>query len=102
MEDASRCITRAPNAYKAIHKFCYGSDHIVVPSTYTDMAKFDGKAFVKIGGESNCDPPQWVPRKYCRENFYKLCANGKKHGVGTRRFERDKCQSFHIGRLATT
>ena len=50
MADASHCLTRAPNTYKAIHKFRHGSSHIVVPSTYADMAKFSGKAFVKIGG----------------------------------------------------
>lgn len=93
---AAVCKAKNNDAYHAINKFCNGKTGIMVPSAYAKKEKYHGNAFVKIGGESFCNPPQWVPRKWCLTQFYKVCAN-KKWGKG--HFGRNKCQSFHIGKV---
>ena len=91
---AARCHRKNKNAFDAIRKFCYGRSGITVPSNYAKQEKYAGNAFVKIGESSTCNPPQWVPRRYCISQFYQICANKK---WGKARFGRNKCQSFHIG-----
>ena len=98
LRNAVTCKTKAPDAYSAINEFCYGETHITVPSDYAKEADYSGDTFAKIGGESDCDPPQWVPRKYCLRNFYEVCANGNEHGRGKGTYGRNGCQSFHIGK----
>lgn len=74
---AARCRNKNKNAFNAIHKFCYGKSGIMVPSDYAKSEKYAGNAFVKIDESSTCNPPQWVPRKYCLSQFYQICANEK-------------------------
>ena len=93
---AARCRHKNKNAFDAIHKFCFGKSGIMVPSNYAESEKYAGNAFVKIGESSTCNPPQWVPRKYCLSQFYQICANKK---WGKARFGRNKCQSFHVGKV---
>lgn len=56
--DKDICLGKNQDAYNAIQKFCYGQDPIMVPSTYSKKSQYSGNVFIKIGGESFCDPPQ--------------------------------------------
>jgi hypothetical protein len=64
--NAVECLAKHPNAFHAINDFCNEEGHILVPSTYAEKGAHYGNIFVKIGGESTCNPPQWVPREYCK------------------------------------
>lgn len=96
--NALQCLVRHPNAYHAINDFCLGNGHILVPSDYSKKGKHYGNIFVKIGGDSTCDPPQWVPLEYCKSQFFEVCVDGA-HAHGKKSFGRNGCQSFHIGKI---
>lgn len=43
---------------------------------------------------ANCDPPQWIPKEYCFEQLYSLCATGDWGGANRKNFGRNGCQQW--------
>jgi len=45
----------------------------------------------------NCKPPQWVPEKYCFQNFMNMCVNMNKNNKVTAYYGKDGgCQAWRI------
>lgn len=51
-------------------------------------------AFIKIAGK--CSPPQWVPQKYCLQQFFYMCWKGNSRGSMEKVYGRKQCQSWLI------
>nr|POE56504.1 hypothetical protein CFP56_33476 [Quercus suber] len=91
------CMDKNSGVINAIGMYCQNDD-MVVPSDYANKGQqgYDGDnwAFLQITG--NCQPPQWVPSKYCISQFQEICATGDEHGAGSKTFGRDGCQTWTI------
>ena len=91
-----RCMSNNLAFVKAIEGFCKrpGSKPIHVPSKYaTGGAAYRIKKGFAVWArvEGRCKPKQWLPRKYCLEQFYEICAktsDTKLHHVSLRGFGR--------------
>nr|POE78438.1 cobalt/magnesium transport protein cora [Quercus suber] len=91
------CANKNLGVINAIGKFCQ-NDSIVVPSKHAGKGQQghvdDSWANIQITGD--CNPPQWVPSKYCLSQFQEICAKGDKDGAGSQTFGRDGCQTWTI------
>ncbi|KAK5172969.1 uncharacterized protein LTR77_003091 [Saxophila tyrrhenica] len=98
-----KCHNDKPAIANAIGHFCkFGGLNNHVPrawsiyGSHSDPDKFDRKAYVAIRG--SCSPQEWVPRKYCYLQFYKMCVQFPGAGAGVRSFGTNGCQSWQIMR----
>ena len=98
--DAFRCGANNPHANAAINNFCTKNgqprDHITVPSHFASFGKTVGNIRVNIRG--HCNPKQWVPSYYCRNQFQSICASGA-NGIGMRYYGRNRCQEWSISKV---
>lgn len=44
----------------------------------------------------NCKPVQWVPDKYCHQNFFNMCVNMNKNNKARAKYGNGGCQDWHI------
>ncbi|KAK3702827.1 hypothetical protein LTR37_014811 [Vermiconidia calcicola] len=96
-----KCVKKSPAVVNAISKYCTQAGlKSMVPTKWTSAGKstdrndpyYHSVANVHIAG--NCEPKQWVPRKMCFLQFYRMCARGNDKGQNLKRFGRDGCQSW--------
>nr|OQO32572.1 hypothetical protein B0A51_00136 [Rachicladosporium sp. CCFEE 5018] len=97
-DNSQRCSQKNPNVVNAIGRFCQKGD-MVINSLYAWQGSIsnyrnDWKAHVWIRG--TCNPPQWVPQKYCFSQMYDICANGGPHGGGRGWYGTNRCQEWSI------
>ncbi|KAF2720310.1 hypothetical protein K431DRAFT_313492 [Polychaeton citri CBS 116435] len=100
VSNAFNCASRSRAVNEAIIAFCYGgafaANSVVVPSTFATNGLESGTVHLQIVG--HCDPPQWVPAKWCAPQFHAICAHSKELGFGSQRFGDGACQQWIIGR----
>ncbi|GAB1740503.1 hypothetical protein NU219Hw_g5606t1 [Hortaea werneckii] len=95
------CWGKNSNVVQAIDAFC-SKGNIVVPSPYAKKGgsarKKAGTRAAKVAVTGSCNPPQWVPQKYCKSQFMGMCARSQKgsFGASAKQFGRNKCQNWSI------
>lgn len=91
------CKRQDPNIMKAIYDFCHrgGGEAIMVPSFYANRGKTYGHTKVWVKGDG-CKPAQWLPEKYCHQQFHQVCGFGFGGGYGQSNFGKNGCQKFII------
>lgn len=105
-ENATKCGARFPRINIAIEAFCRHSktdvnNSMMIPSEYArqgigSTGKRGNRFIVRV--EGNCNPPQWLPYKWCVAQFQEMCANAKNPwGYHTQNFGNNGCQKFIIG-----
>jgi hypothetical protein len=87
-------------AYAAIRSFCARTD-LVANAPYAMEGKYAGPNQIGthafIAAKSKCpSSSNWVPQKYCLEQFYETCAKGDKAGRGRRSYGVGECQEFNL------
>ena len=91
------CSRIHPRVLNAIDTFCKKTD-IVIPSWYGNAGAVDKDDVFWVGITGKCKPAQWVPQKYCKSQFYDMCAHADKNGESTRHYGNGKCQEWGIYR----
>lgn len=89
--NAQNCAAKNPNINRAIAAFC-NKDNLMVPTQYSENGVRVGNVAVSIQG--TCKPAQWVPEKYCKSQFYELCASEPLEAYAINRWY--GCQDFVI------
>ncbi|KAF1350618.1 hypothetical protein BDV97DRAFT_349966 [Delphinella strobiligena] len=98
----STCKNSHKTHYSMINSFC--SNGIVSPSDHANTGLHNGGSFIAVRNgavEANgqrgpaCNPPQWIPQYWCRQQFYTLCA-GNYWGGASANFGNNGCQNFWL------
>nr|POE93416.1 hypothetical protein CFP56_19428 [Quercus suber] len=68
------CAEKNINIINAVSKFCQGENggKIFVPSPYTFASTKADNSAVEVRITGTCDPPAYVPSKYCLGQFYRM------------------------------
>ncbi|KAK3109872.1 hypothetical protein LTR53_016418 [Teratosphaeriaceae sp. CCFEE 6253] len=95
LSDMQLCAAKNQGGMNAIGRFCQKTD-MVAPSKYASdgMWSPDLRTHVAISG--NCNPPQWIPEKYCYSQLFNMCAHGGKHGGSSHHYGNNNCQHWKI------
>jgi hypothetical protein len=85
---------------KSIRAFCARTD-LVANAPYAMEGKYAGPNQIGthafIAAKSKCpSSSNWVPQKYCFEQFYETCAKGDDKGRGRRSYGAGLCQEFNL------
>lgn len=87
-------------AAAAIRAFCARTD-LVANAPYAMEGKYAGPNRIGthafVAAKSKCpSSSNWIPQKYCLEQFYETCAKGNKSGHGARSYGKGNCQEFNL------
>ncbi|KAM3415186.1 hypothetical protein BST61_g10306 [Cercospora zeina] len=94
--DEIQCSIKNQYVVDAINRFC-SKTNMVVPSDYSKAGVKSNPfpyAWVAINGK--CNPPQWVPSKICKSQFFMMCNTGDKVGQNAWTFGKNDCQRWDI------
>jgi hypothetical protein len=96
----SKSTRTSSQAYAAIRAFCARTD-LVANAPYAMEGKYAGPNQIGthafIAAKSKCpSSSNWVPQKYCLEQFYETCAKGDNAGHGRRSYGVGQCQEFNL------
>lgn len=87
------CHNKNPGILQVVDSFC-AQNNIEVPSDYAfdGSSTRDGRFRITIS-DNGCHG-QWVPKHWCRVQFWETCAQGDQQGAGMRQY--NGCQVFAI------
>ena len=61
------------------------------------LSYLQGEHKLTVSVPAKCKPPQWVPEKYCFQNFFNMCVNMNKNNKVTAYYGKDGgCQGWRI------
>lgn len=87
-------------AAAAIRSYCAKTD-LVANSLYAMEGKYAGPNRIGthafVAAKSSCpSASNWIPQKYCLQQFYEVCARGNKSGHGRGSYGVGQCQEFNL------
>lgn len=87
-------------AAASIRAFC-AKTNLVATSHYAMEGKYAGPNRIGthafVAAKSSCPyGSDWIPQKYCLQQFMEVCARGDKWGHGVRSYGKGDCQEFNL------